>query len=251
MALALCTATPQYAAAQTDDDMEEVQDNGGGLRRIVEQDGFTYYKENINHGIQVLDAGKRIIIPWQRGYMHVAYRAPFFSAMKRNRQGSEAQTHYRAVCRLDGTEIISADRQYTSIIYSKRFDHFTVKRGRYVGLCDADGRELVSTSYRYIRSSVNADRYFIGSDGSACGAHDMTTGKELISKKRGYTDIRFNPVRKFFAVEKNGRVGACLSDGREAVPPTWFSCIYNTSTRTWKVKHSQNSRWEDYDAPTP
>lgn len=250
---ALTFAAPaQNATAQNTDDTEETEDidNGGGRKKVVEKDGFTYYKERVNHKAQVLDHNERIIIPWQRGYTYVSFLGNHFQVMKSATVDGKPVA-YRGLCKPDGTEVISPDEHFSSVVYSKKFNHITVKSGGYTALYDADGHVLIPASYHYTSITVKSEKYYIASDGQKCGVHELHTGKVIIPKQRGYTAIRYNPVRHYFIVTKGKTVGTCLDDGTEAVPPVWDSVVYNTTTKTWKVKRTKNSQWEDYDAPTP
>lgn len=222
--------------------------------KIVEEDGFVWYKERVDGCQQIYDGNGNVIIPSSRRYGWGRYMPDWgmFSVWSRSdrRNAAGLPESYYGICLKDGTELISPNRRYTSCRYSKDTRRFTVKKGNYVGICDSTGREMISPDLGY-ESCRRSRSFYSVSSGTSEGLHDYATGKMIIPVSRGYNVASYNPVRDFINVKKNGLCGICLKDGTEIIPPVWFDCIYNTAVKKFRGKRTLNSMWEDIDLNNP
>ena len=114
------------------------------------KDGFFYVKKDGYEGIY--DKTGECLIPTNRQY-HGIYKWEFEdrTAFICIRTIGKDKT-IKGVCDANGKELISPDRGYTSVLCraQKGIPYFKVERGKKEGLCNASGKEIVSPKYKFV-----------------------------------------------------------------------------------------------------
>lgn len=156
-------------------------------------------------------------------------------------------------CDENGNEIITP--KYDEIRYDVVYGYYEVKLKGLMGACDKTGREVIqpmfnAIDYRYHNFRYKNDlgdwvplyitldenvTYISEEDGfnwrkmekdGFCAAQDIEGGN-LIKLERGYDSIKYVTWNGgWFAVMKNGKMGACQKDGYERIAPDKYDIVY-------------------------
>ncbi|MCH5247179.1 MAG: sel1 repeat family protein [Muribaculaceae bacterium] len=93
------------------------------------------------------DLNLKCIIPESRGYTFISHHekeGESYFSVKKGRQAG--------FCDINGKELISPDRGYTSIYLQKDddgFRYYSIEKGDFAGIVDSEGREIISPSRGY------------------------------------------------------------------------------------------------------
>lgn len=123
---------------------------------------------------------------------------------------------YYGIASLDGKEIISTSRGYTSIDYNSSKRSFAVAKTGYTGVCDAQGNEISLTKLPPTPNEIKTNGGYTS----------------VVEHKDGST--------KYWKVSKNGRYGLTDAEGKVVVP-TEMEAL--ESAGTGYLRYKLNSFW--------
>ncbi len=173
-------------------------------------------------------------------------------------------------CDAKGNEIIKP--QYDEVRYDVVFGYYEVKSRGYMGACDQMGREIIQPMFKEIDYKNHSFRYkndigdwiplyitldenvtYISEEdgfrwrkiekGGFCAAQDIE-GMNLIKLEREYDSIKYVTWDGgWFAVMKDGKMGACDKDGYERVAPIKYdiACYRNVGGHEYYVVSVDNA----------
>ena len=156
----------------------------------IEADGFVWhYVEGPTAGAE--DQNGKTLIPTTSGYGSIMYynTKGVFCVYKGGKCG---------ICDLTGKELISPNREYTTI--SKQKDGYYVNKGLNEGFCDLSGREIIAPDRAYETISKR-EYYFMIKKNGLWGACDLT-GKEIIPPQ--YSNGVFYDSGKYYTMDSSG-----------------------------------------------
>lgn len=246
------SAQPQTISSNT-------WDNDTVISRLIEKPGYKYVeiRKRVNDhtivGVQSVDGED--IIPMDMGCTRVLFYDNAFHPYRNDSTGYYLQY---------GEEVIPISRGYTFIVkhsQNKKPTYYTVKKNKFEGACDADGKEIISPERgynnilmagvpglspiifevckgefkglcklngdeilapnKYQKVFMFSDRINVEANGSV-GICSLD-GQEIISPDRGYSTV--TGMKTYYQIKKNKLLGACNLEGKEIVPPAYDKIV--------------------------
>lgn len=140
------------------------------------------------------------------------------------------------LCNYEGKEIVSPGR-YTKIGKREK-SRYPVWRGNRVGLIDDEGNELISPQ-KYSDIQIVRKDIFVVFSGHIAGICD-SKGKEII-KPTKYTKIEYDEDGGIYIVFVGDKAGVCDANGKELLSPSEYADIsYNRKFDWYWVRKGTN-----------